>query len=107
MWRQYPGLMFLGLIPGLIAAALVAIALASVAINLDAITEWLTRFADGWPNVFAALVHVLATIGLIWAVGLTVVYGFTSLTMIIGQPFFEAISRRVSTALRGKESFGI
>jgi CysZ protein len=91
--------MFLGLIPGIIAAAVVAALVTTLAINLDPITEWIAGFASGVPDVFAQLVQLFVAIGLIWAVGLTIVYGFTSFALLIGQPFFEAISRRVDDRL--------
>jgi CysZ protein len=99
VWRTDPAVMFLGLIPGVIAAAVVAALVATLAINLDPITRWVASFASDWPDVLAGLVQVLVAIALIWAVGLTVVYGFTSLTLLIGKPFFEAISRRVDDSL--------
>jgi CysZ protein len=98
-WRSDPAVMLLGLIPGILAAALIVALVAVLAINLDPITEWITSFASGWPDVLAQIAQVFVAIGLIWAVGLTIVYGFTSLTLLIGQPFFEAISRRVDDPL--------
>jgi len=87
--------MMLGLIPGVIAAVLIGALVATFAINLDPITRWVSSFANGSPEVLRQFVQVLVAIGLIWAIGLTIVYGFTSLTLVIGQPFFEAVSRRV------------
>jgi CysZ protein len=98
-WRSDPEVMLLGLIPGIIAAAVIAALVAVLAINLEPISAWVTSFASDWPDAAAGLVRVFVVIGLIWAVGLTVVYGFTSLTLVIGQPFFEAISRRVDDRL--------
>jgi CysZ protein len=98
-WRTDPTVMLLGLIPGVIAAAVVAALVTTLAINLDPITEWIASFASGVPDAFAPLVQVFVAIGLIWAVGLTIVYGFTSFTLLIGQPFFESISRRVDDSL--------
>ncbi len=98
-WRGDPAVMLLGLIPGIISAAVVVAIVATLAINLDPITRWVASFASGWPDVLAQLVQVFVAIGLIWAVGLTIIYGFTGFTLLIGQPFFEAISRRIDDPL--------
>jgi CysZ protein len=94
-WRSDPGLMLLGLVPGVISAVVVVAVVAIFAINLDPITAWLTSFASGWPAALSQFVQVLAAIGLIWALGLTIVYGFTGFTLLVGQPFFETIARRI------------
>jgi CysZ protein len=91
--------MLLGLIPGVIAAVLIGALVATLAINLDPITRWIASFANGWPDVAQQFVQALVAIGLICAVGLTIVYGFTGFTLLIGQPFFEAISRRIDEPL--------
>src|SRR5512143_424090 len=98
-WRSDPGVMVLGLVPGIISAALIGAFVAAFAVNLDPITRWVSGFADGWPEVLRQLVQVFVAIGLIWAIGLTIVYGFTGLTLLIGQPFFEAVSRRIDDPL--------
>lgn len=98
-WRTDPGIMLLGLIPGVISSVLIGALVATFAINLDPITRWVASFADGWPDVLQQLVQALVAVGLIWAIGLTIVYGFTSFTLLIGQPFFEAISRRIDDPL--------
>jgi CysZ protein len=98
-WRSEPGIMLLGLIPGVISAVLIAALVATFAINLDPITRWVAGFANGWPDVLQQLVQAFVAVGLIWAVGLTIVYGFTSFTLLIGQPFFEAVSRRIDEPL--------
>jgi CysZ protein len=98
-WRTDPGIMVLGLVPGVISTVLIGVLVATFAINLDPITRWLASFADGWPDVLQQLVQALVAIGLIWAIGLTIVYGFTGFTLLIGQPFFEAISWRIDEPL--------
>jgi len=98
-WRSDPGTMLLGLVPGVISTVLIGALVAAFAANLDPITRWVTSFADGWPEAARQLVQALVAIGLIWAIGLTIVYGFTSFTLLIGQPFFEAVSRRIDEPL--------
>lgn len=91
--------MVLGLIPGLITGTLVAAALVALALSIDAIVGGLTGFADGWPSLAQDFLHVAVGIGVLWAAGLTAVYGFTSVTLLIGQPFFEAIVREVDDGI--------
>ncbi len=96
IWRGDRTMVLLGLFPGVLAAAVV---IAILAINLDPISEWMASFASSWPEALSQLVQIFVAIGLIWAVGLSLVYGFTGLTLLLGQPFFEAISRRVDDPL--------
>ena len=98
-WRRDPAVMLLGLVPGIIATAVIGAVVAVLAVNLDPVTEWIASHAFGLPDGLAQLAQVFVAIGLIWAIGLTIVYGFTSFTLLIGQPFFEAISRRVDDPL--------
>ena len=98
-WRTDPGIMVLGLVPGVISTVLIIALVTTFALTMDPITRWVAGFADGWPEVLQQLVQAFVAVGLIWAIGLTIVYGFTSFTLLIGQPFFEAVSRRIDDPL--------
>ncbi|GGX61008.1 EI24 domain-containing protein [Streptomyces anandii] len=84
-----------GLLPGLIALALYAAALTSLALwGEDAVT-WATPFADGWGSPWAGLFRGFLT-AVLFALGLLLaVITFTAVTLLIGQPFYESLSERV------------
>lgn len=101
-WRRRPGLMALGLVPGLIALALLAAAIIPLLLNLGGLTAWATPFADGWEpfwrDAVRAVVGVVATIAVLALASVT----FTALTLLIGDPFYQRIWRAIETDLGGE-----
>src|SRR5690606_1647095 len=98
-WRLRPRLMILGLIPGLIALALLIAALLPLLLSLGTITTWLTPFADGWDPFWATALR--SAIGVVIAIGSLVLAGvfFTALALLIGDPFYQRIWRPVENDL--------
>jgi CysZ protein len=92
-------MMALGLIPAAIVFAILVVLIALLAFNLDAITTFLTAFADGWDERWRALLRV--GFGLALILGLVVLYAFafTALTLFIGEWFYEKIWRAVEADL--------
>ena len=87
--------MLLGALPGLITTVLVVAAWVVLLWNIFELSAAVTWFADGWADGLRATVRVLAGIVLVGlSVWLSIVL-FTALTLIIGDPFYEAISARV------------
>ncbi|MDQ0615462.1 CysZ protein [Microbacterium sp. W4I4] len=101
-WRKRPGLMFLGLIPGLIALVLLIAALLPLLLSLGSITEWMTPFADGWDPFWATALR--SAVGIVIAIGALVLASvvFTALTLLIGDPFYQRIWRAVENDLGGQ-----
>ena len=101
-WRLRPRLMILGLIPGLIALALLIAALLPLLLSLGTITTWLTPFADGWDPFWATALR--SAIGVVIAIGSLVLAGvvFTALALLIGDPFYQRIWRAVENDLGGE-----
>ncbi len=101
-WRTRPGLMMLGLIPGLIALALLIAALVPLLLSLGTITTWMTPFAEGWDPFWAtALRSAMAIVIAIGALVLASVL-FTALALLIGDPFYQRIWRAVENDLGGQ-----
>jgi CysZ protein len=90
-----PRLLGLGLLPALIAGALYAAALVSLIIFLPDLSRTVTWFADGWGASWRDLLRVLGGFALLGAGVLLGVLTFTAVTLLIGDPFYEAISERV------------
>ena len=97
-WATNPRLMLLGLIPGAITAALLGsgalILVSQVARIGDAIAD-VTVGPEGWLHDVVQVVGMLAVLGAAAVIG---IYTFTALTLLIGQPFFEQLSREVDAA---------
>lgn len=101
VWRTAPGLMVLGLVPAVIVAALFAGGIIALGVNLDAIIRALTPFASEWEKSLRVAFRIL--IGLAFAVAaiLFIINTFTTITLIIGQPFYERIWRHIETRSGG------
>jgi CysZ protein len=101
MVLRSPRLWFLGLIPALIAFLLLAGAFVGLAMYDKQVATFLTPFADQWATWLkdAIRLAVEAAVIIVFVVAAVVVY--TSLTLIIGEPFYEAISRRIDDRLGG------
>ncbi|MFD0557860.1 EI24 domain-containing protein [Stackebrandtia endophytica] len=94
-WGRRPKVMLLGAIPALIATALLVGGLVALAMNLTDLSAWLTGFADDWGGFWRTSVQVVAGILVFAFAGWISILMFTALTLIIGDPFYEAINGRV------------
>ncbi|WP_062316577.1 EI24 domain-containing protein [Demequina maris] len=100
-WGRAPRLLALGMVPGLLVATAFGVALGVLAVNVGAIGRAIAGALgadDGW---IASVAAVTASIAVLAASSLVAVALFATLTLTIGQPFFEAISRRVDAELAG------
>jgi CysZ protein len=101
-WRRRPGVMLLGLIPAAIVFTVVVAALVALGIQLPAIVDWATPFADTWQEFWAASLRIaIAAVTFAGAVLLAAVT-FTALTLAVGDPFYERIWRAVELELGGE-----
>jgi CysZ protein len=101
MYARSPRLMFLGLVPAVISFAVLVGALVAMLFFVDDVVTWITPFADHWSSGVRTGFRWLAMIGI--GVGWVVlsVLVFAALTLLIGEPFYEAISKRVEDRLGG------
>lgn len=93
--------MFLGLIPAVISGTLLLGAFAALVYFADDLSNLVTWFADDWSSGLRQTVHVLAVIAIVGVGALLSVLIFAALTLMIGQPFYEAISKNVEDKLGG------
>jgi CysZ protein len=107
LWRRRPGLMLLGLLPALIVGAVLIGALIVLVLNIDPIVTFLTPFADPWDPQLARLVRALVSLALVLGLVVLLALGFTAITLLVGDPFYEKIWREVELELgdfpEGKE----
>jgi CysZ protein len=101
MYGRNPGVWLLGLLPALIAGLLIVAVFVTLIWFIDEIASGVTWFADGWPSWERDTIHILAGISVLGVCGLLAVVTFTSITLAIGEPFYEKISERVETQLGG------
>jgi CysZ protein len=99
-----PGMWLLGLIPAIIAFVLLAGGLFAV-IHWDAqLATLMTPFADHWSSTWRVLLRDAIELALVVAWVLVSVFIFTAFTLIIGEPFYEAISKRIDDRFGGIQS---
>ncbi|MCX4551305.1 EI24 domain-containing protein [Streptomyces sp. NBC_01387] len=86
------------LLPGLVTLVLYIAALIALVFWADDVTAWATPFADGWNSPWLGLFRGFLT-ALLWALFLLLaVISFTAVTLLIGDPFYEALSERVDAS---------
>jgi CysZ protein len=101
MYARSPKIMLMGLIPAVISGLLLLGAFAAMIIFVDDVVRWATPFLDGWSAGVRDTLRYVAMFGVaaVWVV--LSVLAFAALTLAIGQPFYEAISKRVEDQLGG------
>lgn len=92
-WRTAPGLMLLGMVPALIVGAVILAGLIALGVNIESIAAAVTPFASEWPEPWYTAVHVVAGLAFLVVAILLVVYTFTAVTLIVGDPFYQRIWR--------------
>jgi CysZ protein len=101
MYARSPRLMFLGLVPAVISGALLVAAFVALVYFVDDAAGLVTPFADDWATGIRQTMRVVAGIAIIGVWLLLSILLFTALTLLIGQPFYEAISKNVEDRLGG------
>ena len=100
-WRVRPGVMALGMVPAVIAAAVIGTVLVTVGLNVEGFASAVTPFADEWAERERGVVRALVAIVMLTGIVIGMVYSFTALTLLIGDPFYERIWRAVEHELGG------
>lgn len=95
MWRRRPGLMLFGMLPAVIVAIVFAAVVVLLALNIEAVTAFVTPFADGWDAELARLFRLLAALALIIGVVTLGAFSFTTITLLVGDPVYARIWREI------------
>jgi len=101
MYARSPGIMLLGLVPALIAGVLLVGSFVALAYSIDDVATFITPYAGSWNANVAQLVRALISVAIVLAWVLLSVLFYTAITLLIGQPFYEAISKNVEAKLGG------
>lgn len=93
-----PRLFWLGAIPPAITSVLFVGVLVVLVTQLDPITDALTPFADGWSASLALTLRILVGVLVVGGAVLLMVLVFSTLTLALGSPVYDAISESVDRA---------
>lgn len=95
LWASSPRLMLLGAVPALVVGAVSVAAVVGSGLAADDLARAATPFADDWPGWSRTLVRVGGALAVVALAALLAVVAFTTVTLIVGDPFYERIRRRV------------
>lgn len=90
-----------GLLPALVTLVLYTAVLVVLAFWAGDLAAWATPFADGWGSPWRSLLRGLFTALLLGGGLLLAVVTFTAVTLLVGEPFYEALSEQVEAAEGG------
>ncbi|MGI3781726.1 MAG: EI24 domain-containing protein [Janthinobacterium lividum] len=96
-----PRLFWLGALPPLVTSVVFAVALVVLVDHLTALTTALTPFAAGWSADLALTARVVVGTLLVAGIVLIMVLVFSTLTLAIGAPVYDAISEAVDRTFPG------
>lgn len=100
-WAKSPGLMALGAIPALIVGLAMLALVIVLSFQVGGWAEALTPFADGWDAQWAGILRLALALGILAGVVVLCVLTFAAVTLAVGDPFYERISRAVEQRLGG------
>ena len=101
MYRKHPRLMLFGLLPAVVSSVLLVGGIVAMFFYIDNVVDFITPYMESWPAIVrdgARLIAVIG-IGILWVI--LSFLSFVAVTLIVGQPFYEAISKRVEDHLGG------
>jgi CysZ protein len=101
MYARSPRLMLLGLIPALISAVVIVAAVLLVVYFSGNVADLMTPYAQDWSPGLRDTLRALIVVALVVVVVVLAVLVYTALTLLIGEPFYEAISNRIEERLGG------
>ncbi|WP_233604358.1 EI24 domain-containing protein [Micromonospora sp. HM5-17] len=90
-----PGLVLLGVVPALISGTLYLAGFVALVYYAADLAELVTPFADDWSGWTRTGTRLIAGLAIVGLGGLLGALTFTAVTLVIGDPFYEAISQRV------------
>jgi CysZ protein len=101
MYGTNPGLFLLGILPALIAGILIIGVFVVLLLFIGDVSSAVTWFAKGWPSGERDGIRLIAGIAVLGISGLVAIVTFTSVTLAIGDPFYEKISEKVEQRMGG------
>ncbi|GAA1232966.1 EI24 domain-containing protein [Kitasatospora nipponensis] len=96
-----------GMVPALLALLVIWTLLGVLIYWLGDLVAWATPFADTWAPGLRRFFRDVVDALVLGGAALLSVVGFTALTLVIGQPFYERLVRQVSPPPPGAPEIGV
>lgn len=93
--------MLIGALPAILVLLVFLGAWAWLATQSLGIAEWLTGFAASWPEGWRVALQYFVAAAVVLAAGVVGVLSYTAVTILVGAPAYEAISRAVEAECGG------
>jgi CysZ protein len=94
-----PKLLLIGMLPAAATTALLLGGMIALLLNLGDLTALVTPFADHWASGLRLATRVVAGVTMVGGSVLLGLVGFTALTSVVGDPFYEHIAERLEDDL--------
>lgn len=104
LFARSPGMLVLGVVPALITLILVAGALGVLLYFIGDLSALVTWFADDWSETARTAARAVAGVTIVTVAALLSVFMFVAVTLVIGDPFYEQISKRIEDRVGGAPS---
>src|SRR4051812_18596645 len=98
-----PRLLLTGMLPAVLTTALLAGAMIALLANIGDLAALITPFADHWSGGWREATRFAAGLTLVGSAVLVGLVGFTTLTLVVGGPFYEHIAERIEDDLGATE----
>ena len=99
LWSTDPKVMLFGALPALIVALVYAAGITVLLMNFDPIIAWISGLWTIDNEFLAKFVQFLVGLALLALATVVVIYTFVAVTLLVGDPFYERIWRRVEGRL--------
>jgi CysZ protein len=99
MLLRRPKLFLIGMLPAVLTTALLAGATIALITNIGHLAALVTPFADDWSGGWRLAARFAAGLTLVGAAVLLGLVCFTTVTLIVGGPFYEHIAERIEDDL--------
>ncbi|MGX5680353.1 EI24 domain-containing protein [Schumannella luteola] len=91
VWATAPRLMVLGMIPALVVGLAFVAGIITLGANVERLAEVITPFAAAWDEPFRTGTRIVAGLALLASAVTLAIYAYTTITLLVGQPFYERI----------------
>ena len=99
MLTRRPKLLFIGMLPAVLTAAILLGGMIALVANIDHLAALVTPFAEDWSGGERLVARLAAGFALVGAAVLLGLVGFTAVTLVVGGPFYESIAEKIEDDL--------